>query len=141
MDQSMLVQAEAERFAHLEWPFFDEPHRRLVRELARWAGSALGEWTHAPDADGVCRRLVREMGEAGWLSYAVPPPGASANGLDLRSICLLRETLADYGTWYLIALGVVAIIAMVKYPKGAWGTLAERFDIYLFPVQRRLEKH
>lgn len=97
MDHSLLVQAEAERFAHLEWPFFDEPHRRLVRELARWAGSALGEWTHGPDADAVCRRLVREMGEAGWLSYAVPPPGASANGLDLRSICLLRETLAFYG--------------------------------------------
>ena len=52
---------------------------------------------------------------------------------------LLRETLSDYGTWYLIALGVVAIVAMMKYPRGVWGTVAERFDLYLFPVQRRVE--
>jgi len=52
---------------------------------------------------------------------------------------LLRETLSDYGTWYLIALGLVAIVAMVKYPKGLWGTLAERFDLHLFPVQRRVK--
>jgi branched-chain amino acid transport system permease protein len=53
---------------------------------------------------------------------------------------LLRETLADYGTWYLIALGIVAIVTMVKFPKGVWGTLAERYDIYLFPVQRRVHR-
>ncbi len=52
----------------------------------------------------------------------------------------LRETLADYGTWYLITLGVIAIVMMLKYPKGVWGTLADRFHLYLFPVQRRIEK-
>ncbi|MCC6472547.1 MAG: branched-chain amino acid ABC transporter permease [Burkholderiales bacterium] len=50
----------------------------------------------------------------------------------------LRETLADFGTWYLIALGIVAIVAMVRFPKGIWGTLAERYGLYLFPVQRRV---
>ncbi|OGA96063.1 MAG: acyl-CoA dehydrogenase [Betaproteobacteria bacterium RIFCSPLOWO2_12_FULL_66_14] len=92
MDHNPL--AEAERFAYVDWPFFGEPHARLAREAHRWAAGALGDWTHAADADAVCRRLVREMGAAGWLAYAVPPPGASATGLDLRSICLLRECFA-----------------------------------------------
>jgi acyl-CoA dehydrogenase len=97
MQQSPLAQAEAERFAHLDWPFFGEPHRSLARDAARWAGGALGEWTHGADADAVCRRLVREMGKAGWLAYAVPPGGAGAAGLDLRSICILRELFAFHG--------------------------------------------
>ena len=51
---------------------------------------------------------------------------------------LLREPLAPYGTWYLILLGVTAVAVMLKAPKGLWGLFAERFDIALFPVQRRL---
>ena len=51
---------------------------------------------------------------------------------------LLREPLAPYGTWYLILLGVTAVVVMLKAPKGLWGLFAERFDIALFPVQRRL---
>jgi branched-chain amino acid transport system permease protein len=50
----------------------------------------------------------------------------------------LRETLADFGTWYLIALGVVAVIVMVRFPRGLWGYVAARFDLHLFPVRRRL---
>ena len=63
---------------HLDWPFFAAPHRLLVRDAARWARDALGDWTDAPDADTVCRRLVREMGAAGWLAYAVPPERAKS---------------------------------------------------------------
>jgi branched-chain amino acid transport system permease protein len=51
---------------------------------------------------------------------------------------LLRETLADFGTWYLILLGVIAVIVMVKFPKGLWGYIAGRYDLHLFPVRRRL---
>ena len=50
----------------------------------------------------------------------------------------LREVLSDFGSWYLIALGLVAVVVMVKYPKGIWGGLAGRFDLRFFPVQRRL---
>jgi branched-chain amino acid transport system permease protein len=50
----------------------------------------------------------------------------------------LRETLADFGTWYLIVLGLVAVVVMVRFPRGLWGYLAERFDLHLFPVRRRL---
>ncbi len=82
------------RFAHLDWPFFDDAHRRLARDAEAWAREALGDWTHAADSDAVCRRLVREMGAAGWLRYAVPAGGGT---LDLRSICVLREVFAYHG--------------------------------------------
>ena len=51
---------------------------------------------------------------------------------------LLRDTLNDFGSWYLIALGLVAVVLMIKAPKGIWGVVADRYDIRLFPVQRRL---
>jgi acyl-CoA dehydrogenase len=82
------------RFAHLDWPFFDDAHRRLARDAEAWAREALGDWTHDADSDAVCRRLVREMGAAGWLRYAVP---LGDGDLDLRSICVLREVFAHHG--------------------------------------------
>ncbi|MEM9351101.1 MAG: branched-chain amino acid ABC transporter permease, partial [Pseudomonadota bacterium] len=51
----------------------------------------------------------------------------------------LRETLADLGTTYLIVLGVVAIVVMLKAPKGVWGFVRERYDIQLFPLAYRVE--
>ena len=50
----------------------------------------------------------------------------------------LRETLADFGTVYLIALGAVAIVIMLKAPKGVWGLIRDRFDIELFPLRHRV---
>jgi branched-chain amino acid transport system permease protein len=51
---------------------------------------------------------------------------------------LLRELLADYGSWYMILLGTLAVLTMMRYPQGLWGLLAERWDVRLFPVQRRV---
>lgn len=53
---------------------------------------------------------------------------------------LLRETLADLGTTYLLILGFVAIAVMLKAPKGIWGYLKERFGYELFPLSRQLIK-
>ena len=50
----------------------------------------------------------------------------------------LRDYLADFGTWYLILLGVLAIAVMLVAPGGIWGTIARRFDIQLFPTRHRL---
>jgi len=47
---------------------------------------------------------------------------------------VLRETLADYGTLYLIALGLVAIVIMLKAPKGLWGLVRGKHSIELFPL-------
>ncbi|PUB09644.1 branched-chain amino acid ABC transporter permease [Yoonia sediminilitoris] len=52
---------------------------------------------------------------------------------------LLRETLADLGTIYLMVLGVVAIVLMLKAPKGIWGLIRSRFDLELFPLSYRVK--
>ena len=51
---------------------------------------------------------------------------------------LLRELLADHGSWYMILLGTLAVLAMMRYPQGLWGLVAERWDLRFFPVQRRV---
>lgn len=45
---------------------------------------------------------------------------------------------SDYGTWYMVVLGVIAVVVTIKYPKGLWGWISHRFDLRIFPVQRRL---
>lgn len=50
----------------------------------------------------------------------------------------LQQRLSQYGTWYLIILGCVAVLAAVWMRGGIWGTLTRRFDLRLFPVQRRV---
>jgi len=82
--------------SYLEWPFLDESHRALKSELDQWceANSTALEQEHA-DLDATCRDLVKLLGEGGWLTYTVPDTTADADQqLDVRSLCLLRETLA-----------------------------------------------
>ena len=81
--------------AHLEWPFFDMHHRALVDQLDTWAGENVAQ-IHSDDTDGDCKRLVRLMGEAGWLRYAVAGMayGGVTDTIDTRAVCLIRETLA-----------------------------------------------
>lgn len=50
----------------------------------------------------------------------------------------LREFLSDFQEWSLIIFGGIAIVVMLVAPKGVWGLIAQRFDIELFPVRRRL---
>jgi branched-chain amino acid transport system permease protein len=51
---------------------------------------------------------------------------------------LMRQTLADLGSLYLLMLGAVAIAVMLLAPKGIWGLIAERFGWQLLPLERRL---
>jgi branched-chain amino acid transport system permease protein len=51
---------------------------------------------------------------------------------------VLRQTLAELGTIYLMMLGLVAIMIMLMAPKGIWGFLVERFGWQLFPLERRV---
>ena len=51
---------------------------------------------------------------------------------------VLREFLADFGAIYLILMGMIAVVIMLKAPGGLWGWVSQRFDIQLFPVGRRL---
>ncbi len=51
---------------------------------------------------------------------------------------LLQNLLADYGSWYLLMLGLIGIAVMLFAPRGLWGLFADRTGIQLFPVRRRL---
>jgi branched-chain amino acid transport system permease protein len=51
---------------------------------------------------------------------------------------VLRQTLSDLGSLYLLMLGAVAIIVMLWAPRGLWGLIAERFSWQALPLQRHL---
>ena len=50
----------------------------------------------------------------------------------------LMSHLGQYGSLYLLLLGALAILVMLLMPKGLWGTVAHRWNLQLFPTQRRL---
>lgn len=72
----------------LGWPFFEDRHRDLAEALEAWCGA------HLPvdhgDVDAACRALVALLGQGGWLQHT----GGAA--LDVRTLCLIRETLARH---------------------------------------------
>jgi branched-chain amino acid transport system permease protein len=51
---------------------------------------------------------------------------------------VMQEELSSFGAAYLFVLGGLAILVMVAFPRGLWGSFAERFDLHLFAVRRRL---
>ena len=51
---------------------------------------------------------------------------------------VLREFLADLGSIYLIILGIIGIVVMLRAPKGLWGYVGDRFGWQAFPLSRRL---
>jgi alkylation response protein AidB-like acyl-CoA dehydrogenase len=83
--------------AYLDWPFFDDRHRSLARELQAWAAQHVPH-DHGPDVEAECRALVKALGAAGWLRHAVGGQacGGAADVIDTRAICILRETLARH---------------------------------------------
>jgi len=81
---------------YLQWPFLAAGHRELHARLHDWLAKereAIRRRTE--DVDGDCRRLLALIGEAGWLRYTVPAAfGGVHDKLDVRSLAMLRETLA-----------------------------------------------
>ncbi len=75
----------------LTWPFFEDRHRKLSEALDAWCEANLGAVEHA-DTDAACRRLVTLLGEAGFAAHS----GAEDGKLDVRTLCLIRETLARH---------------------------------------------
>jgi branched-chain amino acid transport system permease protein len=47
---------------------------------------------------------------------------------------VLQQTLQSYNVWYLIILGIVAIVIALFARRGLWGMVDERFHLRLFPV-------
>jgi alkylation response protein AidB-like acyl-CoA dehydrogenase len=78
--------------SYLDWPFFDGRHVDLEEALDVWAAAHVRD-LHGTDVDADCRRLVRMLGEGGWLRHAIGGAGAP---IDTRALCLIRETLARH---------------------------------------------
>lgn len=75
----------------LGWPFFEDRHRALAAGLEAWCAAHLP--VEHTDVDVACRALVKDLGQAGWLRHT----GASTGErLDVRSLCIIRETLARH---------------------------------------------
>ncbi|WP_111558171.1 acyl-CoA dehydrogenase family protein [Paracoccus sediminilitoris] len=72
----------------LDWPFFEDRHRALAEDLEVWCGA------HLPvdhgGVDAACRGLVAELGRGGWLRHS------GGEALDIRALCIIRETLARH---------------------------------------------
>jgi acyl-CoA dehydrogenase len=68
----------------LAWPFFDDRHRAFAAALATWLASSNEQ--SSGDVDEQCVSWVQALGDAGWLR--------SCLDLDVRSLCIARETLA-----------------------------------------------
>ena len=75
----------------LSWPFFEPRHRELAEALEVWCKA------HLPvdhgDIDAACRSLVEMLGRDGWLKHSGADVGEK---LDVRTLCLIRETLARH---------------------------------------------
>jgi len=83
--------------AYLDWPFFDDSHRDLAMRLEDWAQPNLAGTHDDSDVGHACRTLVTQLGEAGWLRYAVPEAfGGARPRVESRFVCLIRETLARH---------------------------------------------
>lgn len=78
----------------LLWPFLEDRHRDLADRLDGWAAQNLRQIDHS-DTDAACKSLVGALGTGGWLEHAAVDPVGTAP-LDVRSLCLIRETLARH---------------------------------------------
>lgn len=79
----------------LSWPFFDDPHRTLAQDLDDWAAKNLSGLDHS-DTDATCRKLVAMLGQDAWLEHSAPDPADPKARIDVRKLCLIRETLARH---------------------------------------------
>jgi acyl-CoA dehydrogenase len=85
---------------YLAWPFFDERHSALAADVERFATAELRDLDEkAADVDATCRMLVARLAEAGLLRHVVAAAyGGSHERLDVRSLCVVRETLARFAS-------------------------------------------
>ena len=77
----------------LHWPFFEDRHRKLAAEVEAWSRNNLAHVNH-DDIDTACRDLVGRLGRDGFLMHTAP--GELGAVLDVRSLALIRETLARH---------------------------------------------
>ncbi|HYL88924.1 MAG TPA: acyl-CoA dehydrogenase family protein [Burkholderiales bacterium] len=109
----------------LGWPFFDDRHRRLARELDAFASAYV-----LPEAgvDEACREIVRALGDAGLLKHCCALEEGSR--LDVRSLALARDRLARSDGLLDFAF---AMQGLGTGPISLFGSASQKHD-YLPPV-------
>jgi acyl-CoA dehydrogenase len=85
----------------LAWPFFDDSHRALADDMDRICASECASWRGFDEddqgaVDRACRYIVQRLGALGIVRHACVAPGGAHDRLDVRSLCLIRETLARH---------------------------------------------
>ena len=80
---------------YLHWPFFEDRHRELAARLDAWCKDNLAGIDHG-DTDAACRELVSRLGRDGWLEHSAIDPASADSKLDVRTLCLIRETLGRH---------------------------------------------
>lgn len=105
----------------LDWPFFDDRHRAFAADLEAWADRTDAVSLHGDhDLDGDCRTILKALADGGWLNNAVPD---AAGKLDVRTLCLTRETLARRSG---LADFVFAMQGLGSGPISLFGTDAQK---------------
>lgn len=104
----------------LDWPFFEPRHRDLVAALEAWCLANLPV-AHG-DVDVACKGLVAALGAGGWLKHSGAGEGER---LDVRTLCLIRETLARHDpladfAFAIQGLGMGAISLFGSPEQQAW---------------------
>lgn len=111
--------------AFVEWPFFDDAHRRMANDFAAWVAqhhAALE--ASGMDEKSAVRAQARLLGDGGWLRILLPaslggPPARPdtlvGTRIDVRSLCLARDVLARTSgladcTFAMQGLGAVPIV-------------------------------
>lgn len=77
----------------LSWPIFEDRHRKLGGEVEAWAQKNLIGLDHR-DVEAACRELVKRLGRDGLLAHSAPDEKGDV--IDVRSLALIRETLARH---------------------------------------------
>lgn len=83
----------------LQWPFFDATHRDFAEAIDSWVSTTIAplaeeEPETIEEVDAQTKTFVAALGAGGWLKNCVPEAyGGAIEKLDVRTLCLTRETL------------------------------------------------
>ena len=105
-----IAAAVKQDLTHLDLPFLEDSHRALAARACDWGTGFFASSENALDeraVDQACRKLVAELGKAGFTAYCVRQrDGGALPEFDARSICVLRETLGWHHELADFALGM-----------------------------------
>ncbi|MDI3471126.1 MAG: Acyl-CoA dehydrogenase [Pseudolabrys sp.] len=108
--------------ATLHWPFFRDEHRLIASAAHSWAQTNLSVVEHH-DIDAACRDLVTKLGRGGLLKHTAPGDGVAT--LDVRTLALIRETLAYHAG---LADFAFAMQGLGAGPISLFGSAAQRTE-------------